>query len=222
MDILDLIKKRRSIRKYNLKKITDEAIKELTILIDEINQETGLHIQLCIEEPNAFKSFLAHYGTFENVRNYIAFVGKKTDDLEEKIGYFGEKIVLKATELGLGTCWVAATYNKGKSIAKIEKGEKLRLVISLGYSDQISGVRKSKSLEEISDVKVDSPMWYKRGLEAAMLAPTAMNQQKFFFSIVDGKVVAKPGRGFYTEMDLGIVKYHFEIVAGKENFEWKR
>lgn len=220
MDILELIKKRRSIRKYNLVKISEESIRELSSLIDVCNKESGMHIQLCVEEPNAFNSLMAHYGKFENVRNYIAFVGEKKENLEEKIGYFGERIVLKATELGLGTCWVASTYNKGKSDAKINKGEKLSIVISLGYSDQNVAPRKSKGKEDISDVNMESPEWYKRGIEAALLAPTAMNQQKFSFSYVGGKIVAKAGRGFYTEMDLGIAKYHFEIAAGKENFEW--
>lgn len=61
----------------------------------------------------------------------------------------------------------------------------------------------------------------KNGIEAALLAPTAMNQQKFMFSLNRGKVSVKAGRGFYTKLDLGIVKYHFAIGAGKDNFEWE-
>ena len=45
-----------------------------------------------------------------------------------------------------------------------------------------------------------------------------MNQQKFRLTYADGKVAAKAGMGFYT--DLGIVKYHFEVGAGKDNFKW--
>ena len=55
----------------------------------------------------------------------------------------------------------------------------------------------------------------------ALLAPTAINQQKFKFSLHDGnKVSVKAGLGFYSKVDLGIVKYHFEIGAGVKNFEW--
>ena len=56
--------------------------------------------------------------------------------------------------------------------------------------------------------------------EAALLASTAMDQQKFSFTCEDGVVTAKPGIGFYTKIDLGIVKYHFESGVGKENFTW--
>ena len=58
------------------------------------------------------------------------------------------------------------------------------------------------------------------GGEAALLAPTAMNQQKFFFTLAGERVLAKAGTGFYTRMDLGIVKYHFEIGAGEGEIRW--
>lgn len=58
------------------------------------------------------------------------------------------------------------------------------------------------------------PDWFSKGMEAALLAPTAMNQQKFYITLENGKVSAKAGRGFYTKMDLGIVKYHFEVATG--------
>ena len=64
------------------------------------------------------------------------------------------------------------------------------------------------------------PDWFGRGVEAALLAPTAMNQQKFLFTLDGSKVSSKAGMGFYTKLDLGIVKYHFEIGAGRENFRW--
>lgn len=81
--------------------------------------------------------------------------------------------------------------------------------------------RKSKSAEAVSNIRSDSPKWFKAGVEAALLAPTAMNQQKFTLTCHDSTVSAKAGNGFYTKIDLGIVKYHFEIGAGKENFDWK-
>ena len=65
------------------------------------------------------------------------------------------------------------------------------------------------------------PDWFRKGMEAAQLAPTAVNQQKFLFTLSDGNTVtAKAIGGFYDKVDLGIVKYHFEIGAGKENFSW--
>ena len=65
-----------------------------------------------------------------------------------------------------------------------------------------------------------TPDWFKKGIDAALLAPTAMNQQKFQFTLKENRVLAKAGIGFYSKIDLGIVKYHFEIGAGKKNFDW--
>ena len=78
-----------------------------------------------------------------------------------------------------------------------------------------------KGITEVSDYKSSDPDWYKDGVEAALLAPTAMNQQKFKLTLTDGKVRAESGLlGPCLKIDLGIVKCHFEIAAGKENFEW--
>ena len=219
MNDLEVMKKRHSVRSYTTKRIETKLATELTTYIEECNKKSGMHIQLCLNEPNAFNSFMAHYGSFKNVNNYIAIVGKKGKDFEEKCGYWGEKIVLKATELGLSTCWVALTYSKGKSACKIEKGEKLCCVIALGYGETEGVAHKSKPMESLCKVNGSMPEWFKKGMEAAMLAPTSINQQKFHFTLDGNTVIAKAGFGFYTKVDLGIVKAHFEI--GAKNADWK-
>ena len=219
MNDLEVMKKRHSVRSYTTKRIETKLATELTTYIEECNKKSGMHIQLCLNEPNAFNSFMAHYGSFKNVNNYIAIVGKKGKDFEEKCGYWGEKIVLKATELGLSTCWVALTYSKGKSACKIEKGEKLCCVIALGYGETEGVAHKSKSMESLCKVNGSMPEWFRKGMEAAMLAPTSINQQKFHFTLDGNTVIAKAGFGFYTKVDLGIVKAHFEI--GAKNADWK-
>lgn len=220
MGIFEIMKARHSVRSYNEKAINESVVQILQRLINECNNESGLNIQLFIDEPNAFDSKMASYGKIKNVKNYLALVGRKEKNLQEKIGYYGEKIVLKATELGLGSCWVAMTYSKGKCAAKVEEDEKLVVVISLGYFDKDGVAHKGKSIEKLSRVSGDMPKWFIKGMEAVQLAPTAMNQQKFIFSLDGNKVTATPGMGFYTKVDLGIGKYHFELGAGKENFDW--
>ena len=220
MDAFEIMKARHSVRSYNERKMDPQVVKELQELIEECNKKGDLHLQLCLEDSAAFDGFMAHYGKFSNVNNYIAVVGKKTKDLEEKAGYYGEKVVLKARELNLGTCWVAGTYSKGKCKAIIDKGEKLLAVITIGYFDKDGVPHKTKSVEELSKVLGNVPDWFKKGMEAAQLAPTAINQQKFYFTLEGNKVKAKAGLGFLTKLDLGIVKYHFELGAGKENFTW--
>ncbi|MBQ7637628.1 MAG: nitroreductase [Clostridia bacterium] len=220
MDILELMRSRHSVRRYLDKTIPDDVRKSLDEYCAALNAESGLNMQILYDEPECFNSFMGRYGHFENVNNYISIVGKKSPELDEKGGFYGEMLVLKAQELGLNTCWVALTH--GKSKAKIGPKEKEVIIISLGYGKTAGHERKSKTPEEVSDVKADSPEWYKRGIEAALLAPTAVNQQKFSFVRSGNEVTAKAALiGPELKVDLGIVKCHFELAAGKENFVFR-
>lgn len=214
MDMLEIMKARHSVRQYEEKRIEIPEREALFHLVKECNKESGMNIQIVFDESRCFEGIMAHYGKFSGVNNYIALVGKKDADLEEKAGYYGEKIVLKAQELGLNTCWVAMTH--GKSVAEIKKGEKLACIIALGYGANQGVPHKSKPLEQLCSCAKAMPDWFSKGMEAVLLAPTAMNQQKFYFTLENGGVSAKAGKGFYTKMDLGIVKYHFEAVTGRK------
>ena len=201
-------------RAYTDKKIEGEVLFALENKIAEINGESGLNVQLVLNEEKAFGGRMARYGKFSGVKNYIAMVGKKGADLSEKVGYYGQKLVLSAQTLGLNTCWVALTYKKVKTAYKVGEGEKLLLVIAIGYGATQGVPHKSKSINAVSNAGENSPEWFVNGVRAALLAPTATNQQKFFFTLKDGEVTAKPGLGFYAKVDLGIVKYHFELGSG--------
>lgn len=221
MDISEAIKTRHSVRSFTLQKIEQDITSALNQEIADCNKQSGLNIQLVTDEPEAFNSFLAHYGKFKNVRNYIALIGKKGEGLDETAGYYGERIVLKAQQLGLNTCWVALTFSKRKSKCTIEKGEKLVCVIALGYGDNPGVQHKNKPMEKLCSFTGEMPQWFQNGMEAALLAPTAVNQQKFLIELDKSQVNAKSLGGSYSKVDLGIVKYHFEAGAGRENFEWK-
>ena len=216
MDIFEAMEKRHSVRQYIEKPLGAEEALALSEEIKLCNEEGGLHIQLVKDEPKAFSGFMAHYGKFSGVTNYIALVGPKGPDLDEKCGYYGERLVLKAQELGLNTCWVAMTYSKIPGAFKVEKGEALTVVIALGYGKTEGVPHKSKAPEEVSNVSANSPEWFKNGVRAALLAPTAVNQQKFYFTLENGKVTAKAKTAFYSKVDLGIAKYHFELGAERK------
>lgn len=218
MSITEAMKARHSVRQYKNQPIGEETISALQAEIDACNKESGLHIQLVRNEPKAFDSFMAHYGKFSGVTNYIAMIGRRDSALDEKCGYFGERLVLKAQELGLNTCWVAMTYSKIKTAFTVGKGEKLCVVIALGYGETQGVPHKSKDISEVVKAEGKMPDWFRDGMEAVLLAPTAMNQQKFMFTLDGSKVSVKTRMGFYTKLDLGIVKYHFEIGAGKKLF----
>lgn len=202
---------RHSVRQYKNKKIEAEKRLILDEVCKECNAESGLHIQILYDEPKCFDSMMAHYGKFTGVTNYIAIVGEKDKGLDEKSGYYGEKLVLKVQELGLNTCWVALTH--GKSSAKIDKGEKQSVIIAFGYGENQGVPHKNKPLEKLSKTSGSVPEWYKRGMRAALLAPTAMNQQKFTVELIGNEAKITASSGAYSKMDLGIVKYHFEAAS---------
>lgn len=215
MEILEIMQQRHSVRQYTDQAIEPEKRAVLDALTQEINRKAGLSVQIIYDDPKCFDSFMAHYGKFAGVRNYIALVGKKAPGLDETLGYYGEELVLKAQELGLNTCWVALT--RGKSKAAVGRGEKEVCLIALGYGVTQGVEHKSRPMQELCTCGEPMPEWFRCGMNAAMLAPTAMNQQKFRFELLpDGTVKAACGSGFYTKLDLGIVKYHFEAVTGKK------
>jgi len=217
MTIQEAIQTRHSVRSYSDRKIPGEIISRLNAEIDLCNEESGLHIQLVTGEPKAFDGMMAHYGKFTGVQNYIALIGGKSDRLEEMTGYYGERIVLLAKTLGLDTCWVAMTFSKGtvKKHCTIGSNEKMTCVIALGYGTTQGVPHNSKPMENLCKTDGEMPDWFHAGMEAAMLAPTAVNQQKFLITLADGNVSAKSLGGFYSAIDLGIVKYHFETGSGK-------
>lgn len=218
MTELEALKNRHSVRSYLNKPIEEEKVALLNEKVREINDSTGLHIQLLINEPKCFAVNDVDYGVFKNCTNYFTMVGPK--GMDEEVGYYGQMLVLYAQQLGLNTCWAKSSFKKSGVTFEQNPGEKLYIVIALGYGETQGHERKTKSMEALSNCTESSPQWFKDGMEAAMLAPTAINQQRFYLSEKDGVVTAKAKFSILTHMDLGIVKYNFEIGAGKENFKW--
>ena len=227
MTIQEAIEARHSVRAYKEQPLTEKIVRMLEEQIAILNDEGQLHIQLILNEPKAFQGTLAKYGKFRGVTNYIVMAGKKSEDLDERVGYYGEHLVLLAQTLGLNTCWVGLSYSKVPGTYVLDEGEKIACYIALGYGETQGVGHKIKTVEQVSNASDITPSWFKKGVEAALLAPTAVNQQKFSFEYVGmenshHKILAK--RGFsmigYTQMDLGIAKYHFELGAGKANFVW--
>ena len=218
MDIKDLIKERHSVRQFKDVKIEEAKRAELDALVAEINAESRLKFQAIYDDPDCFNTIMAHYGKFKNAVNYIALVGdKSTSNLEEQCGYYGQKIVLKAQEMGLNTCWVGGTYGKGKCKADAQRGEKIVCVIAIGYGETAGVKHKSKPVSKLCNVlEEEMPTWLKNGVVAAMMAPTALNQQKFYISFEDGNVTITAKNAPLAKVDLGIVKYNFEAVTGRK------
>ncbi len=228
MTLQEAISARHSVRAYKEQPLTDADARALQDKIERLNREGQLHIQLIRNEPKAFLGPFARYGKFRNVTDYLVMAGVKADDLDERIGYYGEQLVLLAQTLGMNTCWVGLSYTKIPDTYVLDEGEVIKAYIAIGYGETQGVSHKIKHIDQVSNVSDNTPEWFRRGVEAALLAPTAVNQQKFSFELLPAKdgqlprVRAKKGFSLigYTQMDLGIAKYHFEIAAGTDNFSW--
>jgi hypothetical protein len=220
MTLWEAIQSRHSVRQFTQQPLSAHQVRLLTEEIQRCNQAGGLHIRLVQDEPDAFSGWMPHYGKFRGVTNYLVLAGQKGPGLEEACGYYGEHLVLLAQQLGLNTCWVALTFQKKKVGRLLSPGEALPAVIALGYGATQGVPHVSKAMESRMTAQEPIPAWFIRGMEGALLAPTAMNQQKFHFTLTGETVTAQPGLGFYTKMDLGIAEYHFEVGAGRPCFHF--
>ena len=225
MKPIEAIQARHSVRKYTDKPLEKTQVETIREAIGRINSESGLNVQLVLDEPKAFNGlFISTYGQFSGVRNYLVMAGPRGKEMEEKTGYFGEQLVLLAQTLGLNTCWVGLTYKKIPGAFTLREGDIVHCVISLGFGITPGVQHPQRPKENFYEADGLPPEWFLSGLEAALLAPTAVNQQKFKFILHPGNVVeakALFSMSSYSRLDLGIVKCHFEIGAGKENFRWR-
>lgn len=210
MDILEIMRKRHSVRSFRMLGLSHTASDMLREYISGLNEKYGVYAELVTEEPKAFGGLISGIGLFKNVKNYFTVCAPA--DKEFEAGYSGELAVLKAAELGINSCWVGMTFNRG--IIRIPENQKLFAVIALGYGDNNGIPHKSKPREKLCLCRGKAPEWFDRGMEGAMLAPTAMNRQKFFFSYNGENVNAKAAAGINTVLDLGIAVCHFELASG--------
>ncbi len=204
---------RHSVRHYLPTPIPHDILSLIAAEIDRINMRHGYSFKVVVDEPKSFKNIFA-YGKFENVRNYIIVSAPRGNQHSRLCGYEGERLVLALQALGLNTCWVGLSYSKNSEFFTIPDGHKIRCVISFGYGTSQGADRKTKPIERLSNATPSSPQWFVEGMKAVQLSPTAINQQKFRFTLrPDGTLTAETIFSMvgYTHIDLGIAIAHFNL-----------
>lgn len=213
MSELNAIRERHSVRNYTSERIQAEKIVKLNEKIWELNEAGNLHLQLIEDAGNTYNRFFNKVAGLGSAPSVIACAGPDDETVEQRIGYFGEKLVLYAQQLGLNTCWTGM-FNKKNISADVREGEKLVICIAIGYGNDNGKPHKSKDMEQVIESKGDRPVWFNNGVELALLAPTAINQQKFVIRLNEDQTVDFIDKGgLFSQVDLGIVKCHFEIGA---------
>lgn len=219
--ILEAMRTRHSVRQYTDRKLSDEKVKTIENLLEELSRTSSISFHLMCNEPKAFGSWKAKYGSFSGVSNYIVIsTPDQSARNQELAGYFGQQAVLAVQHMGLNTCWVALTFKKESQLWDLRPGWKVICLIALGYGKNQGVPHRSKPAEKLANLSMDSPEWFKKGIEAAMLAPTAVNQQKFYLEQKGDRAKPTGKGGFYSAIDQGIVRYHFEQGSGKGPSIW--
>lgn len=218
MTDMEAVRARHSVRNYQDKRIDRELIDKLEAQIAKLNEKGNIHLQFIEDAASTFNKLFNRASGLGSAPSVIACIGPDDDTLDERIGYYGQKLVIYAQQLGLNTCWVG-TFNRKKIPVVIEDGQKLVIAIAIGYGANQGKQSKSKTADEIViDLADDAPDWFKAGVEAALLAPTAINQQKFEIIYTrSGDVEFKDLGGVLSRIDIGIVKCNFEI--GVEDYK---
>lgn len=215
MSEIDAIKERHSVRNYEAKKIEADKVEMIRAKIEELNKEGNLHLQFMVDAGKTYNKLFNKVAGLGSAPSVIACVGIDDETLEQRVGYYGEKLVLFIQELGLNTCW-AGTFNQKNIGAEVGDGEKLVISIAVGYGKDKGKPHKSKSPEQVIEAKGDRPYWFNKGVDMALLAPTAINQQKFTIRLNEDESVDFVDKGgIFSQVDLGIVRCHFEIGAEK-------
>ena len=213
---------RHTVRKYTDKKLPADIADKLTERLNRCNEKYGLSMKLITENTDALGAAVKLIMS-KGVRNYIVLAGKDLSDTDEKLGYCGADIMLFAQTLGLNSWWIGGTFSRSgvRKHVPESKAEKIIGVIAVGFGESQGVPHKSKSSEAVSSYDDTMPQWFANGIRTALLAPTALNRQAFFIKGNGSDVtITYNGSGTFATTDLGIVKYHFELGAEKENFRW--
>lgn len=244
--LIDALNVRITTRHYDPSPIDPDTIRQLSSTLNAINMLSGLDIQLVIGKPDVFEADNTS-GHLSNAANYLALVGPKDDqEALEKAGFYGQRLVLTATLYGLGTGWVAGSWNReaAQKHCRVTPSQALYLGITVGYSaaeanygnqefDQLCQRqvehRPTKSYEELTapmgrDDRAAAPDWFKAGVAAAAKAPSALNSQPILFAwdreTGDATACLDKESETGSIVDLGIAKMNFQIGAGGGTWVW--
>ncbi len=231
----DAILKRRSRRRFDNKPLEKEHLEQMNYVCREFHPFQHARAILVTESSDkVFKGIIGSFGKVKNAPAFIAFIGNmESSYVQEQVGYTGEGIILEAQALGLSTCWVGGFFKKRvvQSLIEINNTEKVIAVTPVGYAVKnlafeeklMTGFGRTHKRKELpmmvtgmNDAK--RPEWINKALDAARLAPSAVNRQPWLFHVeYDGITVlvnsTKQGYGLSKRLDCGIAMLHIEVAA---------
>jgi len=221
MTLQEAMNTRHKVSKYKDTSLSADIVRQLNDRITAQNQKYGLNMQLITQSKDAMPGIIAMMMS-KGVRNYIILAGPDVPGIDEKLGYSSADLMLYAQTLGLNTWWIGGMFSRKNVKKNSNAGDDAKIVgiVVVGYGENQGVPHKSKATSDISSYEGTAPEWFNAGVSAVLLAPTAMNKQAFNIKGKGTDVSMTCDNGSYSDVDLGIGKYHFELGAGKDNFTW--
>lgn len=249
LNIEETIRRRKSIRSYENRPLSQTDKDTILAYIDKLQQEetpfpVQLQIHLVETKQGSNTEKLGTYGVIRNANTFIGVTVEDTETAMEAVGYTFEKLVLTATAMGLGTCWIAGTFNRNQfsSAINMQEGQIFPIVSPIGYPAQKSTLVDSlfrkvgksdqrKPWQELffendftnplSEAKAAE---YAFPLEMLRLAPSAANRQPWrviyrddaFHFYREAKQKTKYSYDL-QRLDVGIGACHFQLAAKEKN-----
>jgi nitroreductase len=245
MKYLDMVKKRHSCRSYDGRPLSETDRKELDARLDRcLANPFGAAVRLAVLDNDAMAGKkLGTYGVIRGAGLYIAGIARRSERDMEGLGFAMERAVLEATDMGLGTCWLAGTYSRAdfSSAVPLSADERIVCVSPLGYPAakptaldammrRVAGSAKRKAWDVLFfDGEAGNPLSageageYRDALEAVRLAPSASNGQPWRILRRGGAFHFYRAGGEHGRVDMGIAACHFELVAREAGLagEWE-
>ncbi|NLM73914.1 MAG: nitroreductase [Clostridiaceae bacterium] len=250
MNIKEVISLRKSIRTYRNEPLSRELRQKLESFIESVKGpfDTKMRFVIVDSSNEANNSKLGTYGVISGAKTFICAVVEPSYRYEENLGYAFEKIVLYATSLGLGTCWLGGTFNKSafSKAVGIKDGEFMPIVSPVGYAKEkrslidsfmviSAGSKNRKDWSELFFEKTfDIPLSKEKAdpftdaMEMVRLAPSASNKQPWRI-VKDGNVLHfflkrtvgyKNIVGFDIQrLDIGIAMCHLELTMDESGLK---
>ena len=230
------IEKRRSRRRFDSNlPIAPETLAALEKVCNQFAPFPSARSRLVTESSETvFKGIIGGYGKVKGTHTFIAFIGDMDDQfVQEKVGYTGEAIILEATALGLNTCWVGGFFRPEivASLIEVSRREQVLAITPVGYAREresweeklMSRFGRSHNRLPLSKLvrglpKGQWPNWVGVSLEAARLAPSAVNRQPWGFNVQDDGITvfvrtSGPEFNVSKRLDCGIAMLHLEVAA---------
>lgn len=225
---------RRSRRLYNAEPVSRDVVQKLETMCESFRPFDSARAVLTECTEKVFKGIIGAYGRIRGAPLFVAFIGDTRDPhVQEMVGYTGEGIVLEATSLGLGTCWVGKSFDQkiASHFLSMNEHERVLAVSPVGYAAReasfeerlLTGfgqTHKRKPIEELASgiPQAEWPAWVRTSLDAARVAPSAVNRQPWRFQVeTDGITISvddmKDSYGISKRLDCGIAMLHIEIAS---------